>query len=205
MSVDKVPSPKSFTGREGKHTSRWSVKMADRVSSVVITVGGIATIASVLGVFVVLFSVVVPLFFRGELTNASSATLTWGDRQPLGVKVDEYRVLGWSLFPDGSVEAFRIDTGEVVFEQDIVAGEVTITAASLPHTSTSIALALSDGTVQLGSIAFKTDFLPDDAIPEELQKLKHGDVGTVDGGVVQVTPQDQFRTQKLSIDLSTPL
>ncbi|MCA9214891.1 MAG: hypothetical protein KDB27_17590, partial [Planctomycetales bacterium] len=149
MSEKQPPeqNSQSFTGRTGRHSARWSVKMADRISTVVITVGGIGTIVSVLCVFLVLFGVVVPLFSQAKIGELSSAQLSFQDRTPLTFKVDEYRILSWTLFDDGKIEAIRVDNGEVVWTKDLVEGDLTITAASIPDTSTSVALALSDGSV----------------------------------------------------------
>lgn len=196
---------KSFTGRTGRHSSRWSVIWADRVSTFVITFGGIGTIVSVLCVFLVLFFVVLPLFKPAQVATPTSAPLDFVGRAPLAVKVDEYRVLGWMLFGDGTLEAFRVDNGEVVWKKDLVPDDRQITSASIPATSTSVALALSDGRLQLATIQFKTEFLPDDQIPASVQSLQQGEVRTFDRGVVQLTPQEQFRKQRLTVDMNEPI
>ena len=196
---------KSFTGRAGRHSSRWTVKMADRISTLVITVGGIGTIVSVLCVFLVLFGVVVPLFTTAEVGVPTQAEFPTDGREPLTFKVDEYRALAWTLYEDGSVEAVRVDSGEVVWTKDIVEGDLTILAASLPDTSKTLALALSDGSVQFGRIEFATGFVPDDQIPESVRSLKQGEIGSLDGGVVQLTPQEQFRTQRVMVEMAEPI
>ena len=178
--------------------------MADKVSTFVITVGGIGTIVSVLCVFLVLFGVVVPLFSSATLGTPARSQFNTGGRAPLAFKVDEYRVLGWTLFEDGTIEAFRVDTGDIVWTDDLVDGDLTIRCASIPDTSTTIVLALSNGNIQFVTVDFRTEFIPDDQVPKSVADLKQGEVGTVTDGVVQWTPQEQLRKQRLVVEMSEP-
>ena len=198
---------KTFTGRSGRHSTRWSVRMADRISSVVITVGGVGTIVAVTFVFVVLVWVVFPLFQRASLESFQSATIPFNDRQPLHIRVDEYNALVCAIYSDGQVEAYRTDNGEKVWSKDLVAGDTKVMSGSFHETSNEFALSLDDGTLRLGTIGFKTSFLNPEDVDEDVKKAADTELAlaTVENGVVQLTPQGQFRKQTVAIELGEPL
>ncbi len=194
-----------FTGRQVKHQTSWSVRLADRVSSAVITVGGIGTIVCVSLVFVLLLAVVIPLFQSAAIRSPETVPTALGAQQPLQVGLDEYRAIGWALFADGRLIGFRSDTGEEVWRTDLLPDELRVTASSLIPTDGHLALARSDGTVQLLDISFQTTFLDEQQIPADLASLQEGQIGALGDGVVQVTPQGQFRQQTIAVDLREPM
>lgn len=203
----RTTEKKTFTGRSGRHSTRWSVRMADRVSSVVITVGGIGTIVAVTFVFVVLVWVVFPLFQRAKVDVFQATTIPFNDRKPLHIRVDEYNALACAIYRDGVVEAYRTDNGELVWSDDLTEGDRQITAGSFHETSNDFALSLDDGTLQLGSIVYKTSFLNPEEVAHSVKEVaaKELALATVSDGVVQLTPQGQFRKQTVAIETDKPL
>lgn len=195
----------SFTGRRGRHQTRWTVKMADRVSAVVITVGGVATIAAVCLVFVLLLAVVLPMFRSASVQPTTLATTSAGDAQPLTLMVDEYRVLAWEVYPHGELRVFRVDTGATVQQERLVEAGVTIRDVSLINSDGDFVLARSDGQLQIGWLRFQPSFLEPAALPDEIRQLPPGQLATWNQGVVQVTAQQQYRQQKLTLEIGTPL
>jgi phosphate transport system permease protein len=203
--AEKASQPRTFTGRTARHQTRWSVKLADHVSSFVITVGGIGTIAAVCLVFVLLLAVALPMFGSAQIQTPVTAPLRAAGPAPLRMAVDEYRVLGWALYPDGQLRAFRVDTGEVVWQDRLLDGDLTVRDISLANGDGGFVLARSDGKLQLGQIGFEAKFLARESLPEPIQQLSPGELASWDQGVVQVTPQHQHRWQRLMFERGTTL
>lgn len=200
------PNRQRFTNRKIRHKTRWSVRLADRVSSIVITVGGIGTIVSVSLVFVLLLAVVTPLFLSAQIeTTERTPPTPWQRQRPLQIGLDEYRALAWALFEDGRFVMFRPDTGEPIGSQNLLPDGVRYTATSYLPTANHLALARSDGSIQFGAVRFETTFVEKDAVPAELSSLAEGQLETFGEGVLQRTPQGQFRSQRVAVQLQEPL
>ncbi|MFV1958290.1 MAG: hypothetical protein ACC662_02635, partial [Planctomycetota bacterium] len=197
----------SSTGRARRRTTRPAVKVADRVSRAVITVGGIGTIAAVLLIVVFLIWVVAPLFQGGSAKPLEGYA---EPGQPAAavqrVSLDGYLTASWELGRDGKVRMRRLDDGSVVHEEPLFP-EAQVRAISLPAGGGRLAFGLEDGRVVLGRIAFETTYFEpgDEALPDGLRTLKTGEVATWGDGLVQATPAHQVRRQRLSIELGEPL
>lgn len=230
MAGDK---PQSFTGRRREKKTSFSVRFADVVSQRLITIGGIGTIVAVSLVAVLLVAVVWPLFTSATLGVAERAALPWsadtargpataqadsspGGQQPLHVAVDEYRTMGWSLFADGTLQVFRLDSGQQLSRRPLFEGPAELTAISvIPDTDdankredeslVSVAAGFDDGSLRLGKIGFRTSFREIATVPDGLRTLGIGEVGVMEDGVVKVTPQRQFRLQQVISDFKPPL
>ena len=90
-----MQSPPSFTGRSRRRTTRPWVKASDRIARLVITLGGISTIAAVLAVGVFLLAVAAPLFTGATAALDRVAPLPEG--HSLAVGVDESGGVAWLL------------------------------------------------------------------------------------------------------------
>jgi phosphate transport system permease protein len=91
MSADnqmQASQKRSFTGRERRKQTRWTVRAADVMSKIFITVGGIGTIVAVLLVFVFLAYVVLPLFAKARVTKRTEYATPWTTGGPVHVAVD---------------------------------------------------------------------------------------------------------------------
>ncbi len=200
---------RAFTGRMRDRRTKRRVRVADVLSRVLITGGGIGTIVAVTGVFVFLAVVVLPLFGTAEVraANASAAAFdvaSDADRgEPMGLGLDEYGVLGWSLWSNGSLDVFRLDDGVRKHTEELFpAGELT--AASIPLLGDVAVFGLSDGSIQLTRIGFVTQFLLDDWVAQEVRdqidELPAETPFDYEGGILQRTSQGQYRLQKLEIE-----
>ncbi len=200
-----MDSKQSFTGRTRNKRTRLSVRAADIISTRLITVGGIGTIIAVSMVFVFLLAVVAPLFTSASLKGTGQQPVTWDrDAGPLQLGIDEYRTIVWALLPDGELVISRLDTGEELERHTLVEGQA-ITAVSSTVGGNDLALGLDDGSVRVGRVRFETTFRETGDVPEELEELPTGDVATLEKGVVQRTPQGQFRLQQAVIDFQDPV
>ncbi len=194
--------PRAFTGRTRHRKTRPLIRLTDRLSRVVITVGGISTIVAVMTVAVFLAFVVWPLFEGATVTPKPPHEGPW-DGPPLRLSVDDYRVAGWAFMPDGTVHLFRLDTGESLDVRSVLGeGDPPLAAVSFATAGEDVVLALADGSLRLGAIRFATTFREGEDVPQELQDLGVGEVAPYGGGMVEKTPIGQYRVQKLEMDFT---
>ncbi len=195
---------KAFTGRARRHRNRWGVRLADASARWIITVAGIGTIVAVLLVFVFLLFVAFPLFYPpASLERELAAPLSW-KTQPLAVAVNEYRTLGWALQPDGNLTLFRADTGETLRETPF-GEDGAITAVSHDSATGELVLGMADGGVRIARIRFAAEFREADQVPEDLRGLTEDKPRNFEEGLIERTPQGQFRVQTVVADISDAL
>lgn len=204
----------SFTGRTRKRATSWSTRLTDTLAQLLITVGGIGTIVAVILVCVFLIWVVVPLFERATVTEKPILKVPLDGQQPVREGMDEYRMMGWSLAPDGTLATFRLDDGRLLDHATPVALHkgADLTAWSAPGTAEHIALGFADGSVQLGRIGFKSRLLEDTEITAELRDLKADQLvefsqkrNEFPHGVVQRLSDGQYRLQSLQLEFDEPI
>ncbi|MEM7357300.1 MAG: hypothetical protein AAF657_41175, partial [Acidobacteriota bacterium] len=192
----------SFTGRARQRTTRRSVMIADRLAKIFISVGGIGTIIAVLGVMVFLVWVVVPLFLPAKVEDVDAFERASRD-ELLHLAVDEYQNLSWVLLDSGKAEVFRIDTGELRYQEQLFE-EGQLKTASFLTRGDMVAFGLADGHVQLGEIGFDARILDVDDLPPQVLQALDKDPDTPanhENGVVERTPTGQYRWQQLKIEL----
>jgi phosphate transport system permease protein len=195
---------KAFTGRARRHRNRWGVRVADAAARWVITVAGIGTIVAVLLVFVFLLFVAFPLFYPpARLEHELAAPVPW-KAEPLAVAVNEYRTLGWALQPDGELLLFRADSGELLRDSSLC-DEGTITAVSHDSATGELVLGMADGAVRVARIRFAAEFRESAQVPEEFHGLSEDEPRNFEEGLIERTPQGQFRVQTVAAELSDAL
>ncbi len=196
----------SFTGVTRKRRTRLSVRIADRMSTFLITAGGIGTIVAVSLVCVFLVWTVLPLFERAKVANVRTFPHNVAeDRTVLRVGVDEYRTMGWALMPNGDVRIFRIDSGELIYEQSLFDG-YTITSLSFPSGTDVASIGFADGAVRLVRFGFKSSFRESsdfDDQPDLAAKIRNalpGELVQVGDRMMELTPQGQWREQQFVVE-----
>lgn len=196
---------KVFTGRKRRKQTVWTVRLADVVSARVIAFGGIGTIVSVSLVFISLFFVVAPLFYQASIGADSESSTPWTTNSPIAVQIDEYQTMGWALYSNGRLQVFALSNGEVLDERNLLSDGRTITGLSETIGDGSLAIGLDDGTVVFGDVGFETTFYDEKDLPESNRGLKSGGTSRWDAGIVQRTPQGQYRLQKVTTSLLKPV
>lgn len=191
----------SFTGRSRLRKTRWTVHAADVAARNLIRIGGIGTIVAVSTVCLFLVWVVVPLFLPAELSAPAAVPTPWHGADLLEFAVDEYRLIGWALSRDGMLRIFRPDNGAVLSERLLFEG-AELTAASITRQGNRGVFGFADGTVRLGRIGFETTFLEAADVPEEVRRLARQESRAFDEGMIQPTPQRQFRLQTVTVELA---
>ncbi|MFW5652958.1 MAG: hypothetical protein ACOC0P_02840, partial [Planctomycetota bacterium] len=199
---------RAFTGRRRKRTTSLRVKAVDIISQSVITVGGIGTIFAVMLVFIFLLWTAMPLFSAAEADPEFAYSAEATNDAPMHVGIDEYLTLGWAAYRDGRVETFRLDTGKVLATQVLPEAEA-ITAWSFASDSGDVSLGYRDGTVRTGTITFETVFLnePGDFMESGDDPDRHlpGDLWEYRSGIVELTPERQFRLRTVALEFDDPL
>ncbi len=129
---------------------------ADRAARWVVTAGGLAIIASILGILVFIVHEVAPLAIPARVTAGPSRDLP--GPPALAVLTDEYRELIAALGADGHVRVVRSGGGETIADVAVAAGPLDAGAVSVPPGSTAFVVAGKDGRVFVQRVVFSASF-----------------------------------------------
>ncbi len=194
----------SFTGHTRRRHTRRSVRVADRVSRGLITVGGVGTILAVTLIMVFLVWVVLPLFTTGAFSSPTTHSLAAGEQTARAVLVDEHLTAGAVVRRDGSILVVRLDSGDTV-DTPSLAPDVAPTCFSLALAAGETAVGRSDGSVLLGTLRFQVDYLPPEESSVAPPALRPGARFSLAGGIVEKTPENQFRRLRLRAETGPPV
>jgi len=135
--------------------------LLDRLARSVITVGGLATIVSILGIFFFLFREVTPLFTApsAKLTQRLSVPALLVDKGPAQVAVDEHREIA-QVFTSGAIQFFDLASGQPIpLEMPAQLKSRQITAmASGGGNAPRMAVGTADGEVLFLKVGTTTEF-----------------------------------------------
>jgi phosphate transport system permease protein len=194
--------------RARSRKTRRSVLLADMAARLLITLGGTGTILAVSLVCVFLAWVTVPLFRGAAVTSAGQFAPAHHDAsargpQPIHLAIDEHQVIAWELFDDGTLVSFRADSGEELERRALFDGS-TLSAVGFAQRDADVVFGFADGTGRLGRIEVETRFLPPEEVAGPLDNLAVGQRASYGAGVVERTPEGQFRQQRVSVTLEEP-
>ena len=136
---------KAFTGRTRVLKKRWSVRFTDKLSRYTITIGGIGTIIAVSTVCLFLVWVVLPLFQPATMGEPRTLSRSMGEAKPIAMRIDEYRIMGWTLDEAGSLEVFRLDNGKSLGKKTLFDRKLTAHFLSSENDSVVFGFAASLG------------------------------------------------------------
>jgi len=175
------------------------------LARLLITLGGVGTIAAVSLVCVFLVWVVIPLFQTAAIRLAAETGAAAGGSSPVvRIGVDEYRSLGWLVRDNGQLTACQIGTGRVLQRVELVAGRRPVAWSFSNGEGVEWAAAFADGTVQLGKLGFSTSFLDRQDAPDEVRSLAAGRTRAVGEAIFQLTPEGQYRRQQVLVPPPLP-
>ncbi len=174
-----MPTPEAKTNVPGRQTRR-RVYVVDSIARTLISIGGLAAIAAIIGIVLQLVAVSGALFLPGEM-RAIADTESPALAGKVIVRFDEHRNAAIGIGPDGRVSMVALETGEVVARSEIDLGDAAITAAAWAPKTTQVALGLSDGRYIVGDLGFTTSYLEDGADESGVE------------GVIATTPIGQRR------------
>ena len=147
--------PRSSQRPESLATARTASRriVVDRVARWVVTGGGMAIIASILGILFFILLEVLPLTRAARIEVGASVAVS----QPVeALTVDEYQTHAALLEPGGNIQVVRLADGAVVAERRLV-GEGLL-AARVPPGGTAVTASTSDGRVIAQTIDWRTEF-----------------------------------------------
>ncbi|MDR4480299.1 MAG: ABC transporter permease subunit [Nitrospira sp.] len=133
----------------------------DRLARAVITVGGLATIVSILGIFFFLFREVSPLFTAAsaKLTQRLSVSAAFEEEGPAQVAVDEHREIA-QVLTSGAIQFIDLASGQPIpieMPSGFTARSITAMAHGGGRTS-RYAVGTADGEVLLLKVGTATEF-----------------------------------------------
>jgi phosphate transport system permease protein len=132
-------------------------RFLDRVARGIVTLGGIAVIASILAILFVIAMEMFPLFKAPSVTARASITLASASA-PLAAGTEEYREVLWMVAPGGVSFHSLKDGSRLPVPADLKAGTATVTAVG-PLLQGELAIGLSDGRAVRSRILFATSYV----------------------------------------------
>jgi phosphate transport system permease protein len=140
--------------RPSAHTSKRRL-IADRTARWIVSAGGIAVIASILGILIFIVVEVFPLLLPARVDAARKVAVPEAGVVE-AVLSDDYRTHVATLDDRGVVRVERLSDGKVAYTANLPAS--SLTAAGVPPQSKAFAAATSDGRVLIKSMAFGVSF-----------------------------------------------
>ena len=166
----------AYTGRPRERKTRRSVRIAEAVARICITIGGLGTILAVVTVFGFLLFVVYPLFESPSVLH-SDRVAGWQTETPIRIGLDEDQRLAWGLFKDGRVEVVELATGKVIAQKKVFEGP-KLTAWSFDPGTDAAIFGFDDGSLRTGSIGIASRRLEAADVPDAAAKtLTVGEFG----------------------------
>lgn len=199
------------TNRRRRTTSR-RVYVADAVAGSVISVGGLAVVAAVLGICVYLIVVAGRLFLPGSVGERAQGSFAagadgapWRGDNRWFVQPDEHLTSLVALDREGNARFVDIKTGAEVSATPVTPEGRRITALARAPRDGLTAIGLDDGSVILGKIGVGSRFLTGaDADAPALAPLTPGETGVFERAIAARTPIGQIRLAEPAIQLSKP-
>ncbi|HZL99396.1 MAG TPA: ABC transporter permease subunit, partial [Planctomycetota bacterium] len=193
-----------ISGRTRRRTTSRSVRIAERVARLLITLGGIGTIVAVTTIFVFLVSVVVPLFGGADVSPLSAASVDAlsGPGRVLRLEADESGSVAWALRDDGTVAAFAVDGGALLEVRPLLADR----RPSAVHADGShLALGFEDGSVQLGRIGIDSELVEAAEARAALGGLDPRGPVVAGQACFEPVADGRWRRSELAIELDEPV
>ncbi len=195
-----------WSGYRRPRTVPRSVRRAEVVSRLFISLGGYGTILAVVTIFGYLLAVIAPLFARGDLESAGPALSIAATTSPAPIVrsgVDELGLLGWTLDAEGGFRVLRLADGSRVAESRLF-GVRRPTAFAFAPGGTVFAAGFDDGTIQSGEVLADSRYVDWIDATEAQRALPVGAIGATEDGAFRITPRAQVRFQSVRAVVSEP-
>jgi phosphate transport system permease protein len=181
------------------------VRVIDTVARVGITVGGIGVIVAVLGILAYLVFTAAPLLGPGRLALERTVTPSWNAPRVEDGVVDEYLGSGLFVTDAGEIVAVSLDSGDVLSRTALSTETRRRTAMSAIGENGLVALGYDDGSIQVGTLGFVTDFVDAPALPEAARDVPIGARAPIENGYVERTALGQLRRTTSQVTLPDPV
>lgn len=178
----------------GRRTSR-GVRVADSVATVVITGGGLAVLAAMLGICVFLVQSAMPLVEPGQVISTEQTDIrqAWVDPsgesgRPKVIDVRLDRGLATLIDDGGGMELVDLATGTPLdYATPLAAGSIPAAVTSDPVTG-DVTYGLTDGSFVTVGVALETALIAEDRVPESLREMERGQVRALVPGEIAGDP-----------------
>ncbi len=195
--------PKSpFTGRPRRRTTHPWVKFGDQLARVLITFGGLSTIAAVLMVGIFLLAVALPLFRSAQLDFEHAGPVAHGPTGAFGMGTDESGSVVW-LFAenDGRLQVLDSAHGESLLSRSAAdCGLAEATAIRTLSGTMQAVVGYRDGSLRVGRIGLESTFLAASDLPSG-EAIERGAVRVWQDAVIVHNPNGQYSRVELIAEL----
>jgi phosphate transport system permease protein len=196
----------TFTGRSRRRRGHPWVRAGDAIARILITLGGIGTIAAVLLVGVFLFVVAAPLFRPAQTRPAGGGPLE--PEAPLAIGCDESGDLAWLISggtAGGNVQVLGIAAAKPLLERSAAAAGLEQCTVVRGRGSDLLAAAgFADGTFRTGRLGLESAYLAAADLPPEVPPPATGEAVLQGDTIVVRSFSGQFARVSLVTDLGTP-
>jgi phosphate transport system permease protein len=150
------PPPPAAPARAYSRRTSPAVRLVDKLTTALITAGGLLVIVAVVGILIYLVSVVIPLFRGATITpvgayplvSAAQAADLWA------LQLDEHRQTGYLLDRRGELRVFEVATGKTISAETFLPESPAVTAFTRSLRGGHVGFGFADGTIRLGRIRF---------------------------------------------------
>jgi phosphate transport system permease protein len=194
----------TFTGRSRRRSTHPWVKASDTIARIVITFGGIGTIAAVLAVGVFLVAIAAPLFRPAAENLDRVMPLDHGE--PVALGADESAALAWLLDAapagGGRIDVVSIDDGRTLLSRTPdETGLAGCTAVRVPPGGLLAAVGFGDGSFRTARIGLESAYQPADELPADALPSRPGTAMERDGTLIVRSPGDRFSRVSLVTEI----
>ncbi|HEX4961458.1 MAG TPA: ABC transporter permease subunit [Thermoanaerobaculia bacterium] len=144
--------------------------LADRAARWVVSAGGIAIIASILGILIFIGAEVVPMLFPAKVKPVRQVAVA-GSGRIGALLADEHRTHLAALDSQGIERVVRLADGKEVYTSDVLApaagaaaAKPVLTGMTIPAQTRAVAAATSDGRILLKKMEFSVTFTGADRV-----------------------------------------
>ena len=182
------------------------MQTGDALARILITLGGVGTIAAVLLVGVFLFVVAAPLFRSARTQPAGGGPLAAG--APLALGCDESGDLAWFVAGGetaGGLQVVGLAGAEPLLQRSAVdSGLDGCTVVRTVGSSLVAAVGFADGSFRTGRLGLDSAYLAADALPADLQPPAVGEAVRDGDSLIVHGYGDEFARVSLVSDLAMP-
>ncbi len=173
-------------------------KIYDRLSSLVVTSGGITIILSIIAMLLFIGIEIVPLWQKPQTSLINNFPVTdplsdaAGKDEILLVGTEEYREIAFLLDKEGIASFVRLDDGSVISEEDIMTGEIgKVSSVYVVEMNRSYAVATDKGWILPFQIKYGVTYGDENLRKITPRIVKFDPVNVADGKVTKFAFQKE--------------
>ncbi len=147
----------------------------------------------------------IPIFFPSKISGPeqfqSETQLKDSDLPLQRLIVNEYQTMSVAVTQQGELIVSHLRNGKILYRKPLFGDRL---ANDVRFVADTFVGGFKDGSIQTGNLMFTTDYVEADSIPAAVKEsLDQGSVAYQDG-VLELTPEKQYRLQTVSINVNDP-